>query len=57
MNGQGRCSRADGFGETDDLFDSLAFHMQSHKQGCDLRVGTLAGKDLRHDRTSFFTGE
>ena len=57
MNGQRGCSCADSLGETDNLFYRFAFHVQSHKQGCDLRIGALAGKNLRHDRAGLFPGE
>src|SRR5580700_7026978 len=44
------------FRETDNLFDSFTFHVQRDQESCDLRIGALAGKNLGHDGTCFFSG-
>jgi hypothetical protein len=47
----------DGFRKADDLLDSLAFHVQSHKKCGDLSIAALAAKNLGHDAACFVTRE
>ena len=51
------CGRADRFGEADDLFHGLAFHMETNQQCRNLRVSTLAGEHLFHYRAGLFARE
>src|ERR1700720_3746167 len=46
-----------GFGKPHNLFDGLALHMERHKQGRNLRVGSSARKNFGHNRARFFTRE
>jgi len=49
--------RSNRFRETHDFLDRFALHVQGDQQRRDLRIGALAGKNLRHHRTRFLAGQ
>src|ERR1700686_541881 len=51
------CGSADGFRETNDLFDRFALHVQRDQQRSNLSVCALARQPLRHNHTRLFTRE
>ena len=48
---------ANGFGESDNFFDRLTFHVQRHQKRGNLGVRALTGENFRHDGARFFASE